>query len=330
MASAPSSLRVVSLLASCTDTVLALDLQHLLVGRSHECEGPGLERVAICTSSKLEGGPEMTNAEVDAAAGSSHAALQGLAYNPNAPQELIMEWALGCHRTDLDLLRSLKPDVVLTQVQDMDTVLPLAQAQAALRQVLHLQNVTIVHSDPQNLQDVWVDIQNIAAGMHAPDKGVELVARLQQRLKAAADCGRGRGPSKRLAVIQWTDPLYASGGWVPELIQLAGGADVFCKPGGPSVQFSVEELSSQRPDLLLFAVCGEPLFKVIQEAKQTLQRWSGTISGAQVVAVDAVRLFSRPGPLLVDSLEMLVELLHPEAQSYGLQGRTWCFVDHNS
>jgi len=120
--------------------------------------------------------------------------------------------------------------------------------------------------------------------------------------------------------------LYAAGGWIPELLQLAGAESLFAGPGELSATFSMDDLRECRADVILFAICGLPLHGAVNEARKALRDWPKLpiTATASLVAADAQKLFSRPGPFLVDSLETLVEILHPEAQSYGHYGISWC------
>mmetsp|Transcript_28479 Transcript_28479/g.54321 ORF Transcript_28479/g.54321 Transcript_28479/m.54321 type:complete len:336 (+) Transcript_28479:133-1140(+) len=316
-------LRVVSLLPSCTDTVIALGMQHLLVGISHECEGEGVSGLPTCTSNKFDS-ESMTLADVDAASGSQRNALWGAAFGGLAPKAILLEWGLGCYRTDMAKLKELQPDVVLTQVQEGPQVLSRASMQEALRECLGIQSLHVVHSDPQTMEEVFADMRNIAESMQAGPKGQELELRLRRRVQAVRDCVRGRA-AKRVACVQWTDPLYLAGGWVPELISMAGGTDIFATTGGPSIEISDEELVGSEVDVVVFAICGFQMKDTLKEVQKALARWMSMNNPpkASMIATDAVRMFSRPGPLLVDTLEMLVEILHPEAQEYGHRMHNW-------
>ncbi|GIL85546.1 hypothetical protein Vretimale_13375 [Volvox reticuliferus] len=156
---------------------------------------------------------------------------------------------------------------------------------------------------------------------------------LQRRLQAAADSARGR-PRPRVVVVQWPDPLFAAGGWVPQLVELAGARDVLGRVEAATT-FSAQQLADTRPEVLVFALCGFSLSESQRLAAQALEQLAAecraaaeALQTARVIVTDGLRVFSRPGPWLVHSLEVLVEALHGEAQEYGHEGRLWALLPH--
>ena len=240
----------------------------------------------------------------------------------------------GVYRTDLDALRECEPDVVLTQVQGLgvlggDTVREVERAVSDWAG----RPVEVVHLAANSLEEAMEDVSRVASAAGMPEEGRALVASLRWRMRAAQDAARGR-PVRRLACVQWPDPLYAAGAWVPELVHMAGAEDVLAATaearGG---QVDEEDVVRGKPDVLLLAICGVGLRENKQHARNLARRLAPLMPGAQstclsagLAACDGLRTLSRPGPLLADALEMLVEMLHPEAQGYGRRGTDWDWV----
>uniref|UniRef100_A0A7S1X490 Fe/B12 periplasmic-binding domain-containing protein n=1 Tax=Tetraselmis chuii TaxID=63592 RepID=A0A7S1X490_9CHLO len=329
-------MRVVSLLPSATDTLVALGLhRQLLVGRSHECDLQEVADVPSVTESKL-GNLDEECCVINQAMSTCKSGLGDVAmWSPNPSQsELLMSNGLAVYTTHLAELRKLRPDVILTQVQDIPcwlqgTAETVPQWEVALEQCIGY-HCRIVHLTANSMAEVYTDMQAVAEAVGAGDKGRTLVADMKRRLQVAADVCKGR-PVPRVVCVQWPDPWFAAGSWVPELIRMAGGRDVMGREE-EAVQFSPEELQGTAPDVVLFALCGFSLRQSLQEATKAVAAARGAFKATpaakagRLVAFDGTRLFSRPGPLLADTLEALVEALHSEAQPFGHEGRGWARV----
>jgi iron complex transport system substrate-binding protein len=330
-ASGGGKLRVVSLLPSATDSVRALGLLSLLVGRTHECDWPEVAALPALTGDKLGGGGDASAADIDAAASSSGAALAELATWGRPSPWALLASGLGCYAVDLEALRELRPDVILTQLQGLPTSggggggATREAYEAALSALLGYAP-RVVHLAATDLAGAWADVGAIAAGLGEARRGETVVAELTARLAAAADAARGRRPWA-VACIQWAAPWYAAGGWCHELLRMAGANDVVgC--AGDCVAFEPAQLAAKAPEVLLFAICGFGLDASVAEARRALAELPAAArERARVLVVDGVRVFSRPGPWLVESLETLVEALHPEAQRYGHEGRLWARLE---
>lgn len=188
----------------------------------------------------------------------------------------------------------------------------------------------VVHCAAQDLEGAWADMQRIADAVGAAERGRQLVRGLRQRMEAAATACRGR-PPRRVAVLQWPQPLYAAGSWVPQMVSACHSTDV-CGRADEAVCLSEEALEAAQPDVLIFALCGLTLQQSLRSAAVVARRLGGpegrwgrlpAVARGRVAVVDGERVFSRPGPLLAESMEVLVEILQPEAQGYNHQGRLW-------
>lgn len=192
--------------------------------------------------------------------------------------------------------------------------------------------VRIVHMDPQNLEDVWGDFLQVANALHEPEKGRAAVERMKDRIRLVQGLAKGR-QKRRVLCLQWMDPLFAAGAWVPELLSLAGGESVAAEAGGPSVALTEESLTNVRPEVVIFAICGCDLKQSVKEVTSAAKR--GILEHVERVkvgklamaVVNAAKLFSRPGPTLIESLEVIAEVLYPESQPFGHRGKLWTSLE---
>jgi iron complex transport system substrate-binding protein len=240
------------------------------------------------------------------------------------------------YRTRLDALRAAAPDVILTQVQCASGALAMSDALAALRAVCPCgaggAAPRVVQLEADSLEGAWADVTAVAAALGAADAGAALVARAKERIWAVAAAACGRGPPRRAALVQWAAPIYACGAWVPDLIRAAGGADA-CSvpPGGASLAMTPQQLTAAAPDVLILALCGLGVEEAAAEAPSLAallgeEAWAAlpAVRCDAVFAADAVRLFSRASPgYLAATVELLAEVLHPEAQPHGHEGVRW-------
>lgn len=295
-----------TLIASATEIVCALGLEDQLVGRSHECDfPPSVKRLPVCTEPRFN--VEGTSREID----------------ERVKQTLQDE--ISVYRVFEDRLRELRPDVIVTQshcavcaVSETDVGRALGGWPGPKPRVISLQ--------PQNLDDVWVSIQAVADALDVADKGKTVVRRLRERIDAI---GVKAAPLAKptVACLEWLDPLMAGGNWAPELVALAGGVNLFGVAGRHSPWMSWDDLALRDPDVVIALPCGFDLARTVAEMKQleTHAMWSGlrAVRAGRVYATDGNQYFNRPGPRLVESLEILAEILHPEEFHFGHRGTGW-------
>lgn len=299
--------RIVSLIASATEIVCALGFEDQLVGRSHECDyPPGVKRLPVCTAAKLN--IHKSSAEIDRQVKS------------------LVEKALAVYDVDAALLERLEPDVIVTQSQCEVCAVSLRDVERAVCSWLQ-RCPRIVSLKPDALVDVWRDIADVAGALGAYDRGVELVERLQSRMNPLAEKARALTEQPRVACIEWVEPLMAAGNWVPELVELAGGDNLFGTAGKHAPWMTWEQLSAADPDVIVFMPCGYDLARTRQdvpllEAKPGWGELKAVRTG-RVFVTDGNQYFNRPGPRLVESLEMLAEILHPAAFRYHHEGTGW-------
>jgi iron complex transport system substrate-binding protein len=285
--------RVISLLPAATEIVAALDALDALVGVTHECDFPPEVRAL----------PRVTRTAVD---GSADAAAIDAAVRQLAAGGAPLFEVLEAETT------ALSPDVILTQgLCDVCAVSEVAVRALAARLTPAPRIVSLTAS---SLDGVLDDVSRVAEALGLRERGVALVAALRQRLAAVeASVRAGALARPRVAVIEWTDPLYAAGHWTPELVELAGGDDVLGARGAHSRVVTLAELRSAAPDVVVISPCGFDLPRAAAEARRLLGRadWSW-VRGRPVWAVDANALLTRPGPRLVDGVETFAGILHPD------------------
>jgi len=319
--------RIVSLLPAATEIVCALGLRDRLVGRSHECDEPA----------DVAGLPALTRPRIDPAASSREIheqvgrALSGgntATGTPAIPGAICSAGtssgsSAALFDLDVEALAALRPDLVLTQAACDVCAIAFADVQAAVRK--SGVSAEVVALSPAMLADVFGDVLTVGRATGTLAKAREVVARLRAR-RASVACrvaALGRRPDHRrprVAVIEWLDPPMAAGNWVPELVTLAGGDDVLGKPGTHSHWISWADVAAADPDVVILAPCGFTRDRIVAEAaapviRSTLAQLRAWREG-RVWAVDGHHLLNRPGPRLLDSLEVLAEVLHPAAFAF--------------
>jgi len=302
-----AELRVVSLLASATEIVCALGFRNALVARSHECDyPPEVESLPTVTESKLDAG-QPSRAVDDAVKG-------------------IVEQGLSVYRVDAERLRALRPDVIVTQTQCEVCAVSPRDLELALRDWTGT-SPRVVSLEPNRLEDVWRDMLAVAAALDATPAGLGLVARMRRRMEGIARVTQGIVHHPTVACVEWIDPLMAAGNWMPELVAMAGGRDLFGRAGEHSPWLGWDELRRANPEVIVIQPCGYDIPRARREMPVLTGAagWDGlrAVGAGRVFLVDGNRYFNRPGPGLVESLEILVELLHPGRMRFGHEGRGW-------
>lgn len=309
--------RIVSLLPSATEIVCGLGLRSALVGRSHECDFPrGVETLPVVTRPRvpLSGGSRAIDAQVRELARQAQA-----------------EDALGVYAIDLELLRRLAPTHIITQTQCEVCAVSLEEVERAVAALVDF-DVRLVSLAPNSLADIWSDIGRTADALAVAEPGREFVRALQRRIeRVRRDCEAARteaqgGARPRVAVIEWADPLMTAGHWTMELVEQAGGESLIGAPRGPSLRFEWDDLAVADPDVIIIAPCGFDLARTREDAallrKDPRWRTLRAVQAGRVAIIDGNQYINRPGPRVVESLEIIAEILHPK-RSYGHRGAAW-------
>jgi iron complex transport system substrate-binding protein len=301
--------RIVSLLPSATEIVAALGLADRLVGRSHQCDFPaGVEALPMLSSTKV--------------------ALDGDSRDIDRRVNEIIAQGVSVYRVDADLLRSLRPDVILTQTQCAICAVTPADLEDALCQwVSPERSPELVSLAPDDLRDVWGDILRVGEALGVRAQAKLVVAELQERLETIAARAAAAGTRPTVAAIEWIDPLMAGGNWMPELIEIAGGTSLFAQPGQHSPWLEWDALVAADPDVILLLPCGFRIDQSLADLPLLTARpeWAGlkAVQAGKVFVIDGHHYFNRPGPRLVESAEIIAEILHPALFDFGHQGTGW-------
>ena len=282
-------MRIVSLVPHATELLFALGLGDDVVAVTHECDFP-LEVLELprVTRDVLPAG--LSAAEIDAAVRER------------------TEHGKAIYELDEDRLEGLEPDLIVTQelcavcAVSYDDVVEVAGRIATAPRVISL--------DPKTLGEAMGDIRTIAQATGVRDAALELVTRQRARIDAVRRAVKDADPV-RVAAIEWLDPVFVAGHWTPQIIELAGGADVLGFAGEHSEQSTWETVAAARPEVVVVMPCGYDAERSREEALRYAAELRG-VGARRTVAVDAAAYFSRPGPRLVDGLELMAHVLHPD------------------
>jgi iron complex transport system substrate-binding protein len=303
----PSDLRIVSLLPSATEIVAALGLTDAIVGRSHECDyPPEIKDRPVCTEAQLNS--EKPSAQIDADV-----------------LDLVQK-ALSIYKIKTDVLEQLQPTHIVTQDQCDVCAVNFADVEKAVAELTQSQP-KVISLQPNVLNDVWADIERVAATLGVESQSV--LTQLQSRVEVCRQKTQGLAESDRptVAAIEWTEPLMATGNWIPELVELAGGQCLFGVVGKHSPYLEWDALVKADPEVIIIMPCGFDLERTRQETMPLTHRpeWSSlhAVRSGKVFITDGNAYFNRPGPRLVDSLEILAEILHPDIFDFGYRGTGW-------
>src|SRR5438093_13714943 len=288
--------RIVSLLPAATEITAALGLMEQVVGVSHECDFPkeanARQRVTHCP-----------------------------VHNAGLPSGEVDQWVRRALREngtiyaiDERLLRELRPDVILTQklcdvcAVGYGTVARLAETLPGPPRVVNL--------EPTSLSDIFENIRHVAQAGGVLERAEKVIANLSARVEAVRERAAHFADRPRCFLMEWVDPPFCSGHWGPELVEIAGGHDPLGRKHQPSAQIDWEQVLDAAPDIIVLALCGYDI-DLARRDYELLRRFSGFDSlpaarNGEIYLVNASAYFARPGPRIVDSLEILAGILHPE------------------
>lgn len=290
-----SGRRIVSLLPSATEMVCALGLESALVGVTHECDyPPSVLKLPKVTRTRIPA--DVSSAEID---------------------ELVRERAPTGHALytlDAELLARLGPDLIVTQ--GLCDVCAVAEEEVRAVACALAGRPRVVNLEPHSLETMFDALRSIAIAAGVERAADEVVARLEARVAVVAQRSAKITGRPRVALLEWLDPPFSSGHWSPELVRLAGGNEVLGIEGQTSRTLSWDEVVAARPEFILLACCGFDVERTLRDAPilATVAGWSElpAVRNDRVYVIDGSQYFSRPGPRLVDSLEILAHALHPD------------------
>lgn len=292
--------RIVSFLPAATEITYALGAGDEIVGRSHECDYPAqVQRLPVVSRPALAIG-EMNQGEIDNAVTAQLASGESL------------------YQVDELLLRELAPDVVFTQDLCQVCAPSGMELTRALRDLPSKPEVLWL--TPRTIEEIEQNILDIGRATERALEAESLIADNRERIGKVRDAVADR-PVRRVAFLEWTDPVFCPGHWVPEMITIAGGLDPLGKPGGDSERVTWDSVAAGSPELIIVAPCGYDLPRA-REAAKSIAR----IPGARIIAVDANAYFARPGPRVAEGVELLAHLFHPESCPWPHDARPWAEI----
>ncbi|AFY95034.1 cobalamin-binding protein [Chamaesiphon minutus] len=299
-------LRLISLLPSATEIIACLGLTDRLVGISHECDyPPEIKDRAVCTSARLS---------IHQPSGEIHQEVDKL-----------LAAAMSIYEINLDVLTQLQPTHIITQDQCDVCAVSFPEVEKAVAKLTN-SHPQIISLQPDTIADVWADIQRVGETLNVDWQPI--VATLQKRVKICqTQCQNLQSPLPKVACIEWTDPLMLAGNWIPELVEMAGGKPIGGVTGQHSPRISWDELVAADPDTIIFMPCGFDLDRTRIEAQPLTKhpQWQqlAAVKQDRVYITDGNAYFNRPGPRLVESLEILTEILNPQVCNYGHYRTGW-------
>lgn len=299
--------RIVSLLPAATEIICALGLEHQLVGRSHECDyPPGISNLPICSSAKFLPGSD--SAEID-----------------RQVKEILSE-SLSIYTIDRDLIKSLAPEVIITQAQCEVCAVSLKDVETALADLLD-KKCQLISLQPNGLDDVYGDIRMIAGQLGVENAAEELLELSAERINIIRHKLKFITEKPTVACIEWLSPLMMAGNWTPEIVEIAGGLPILTEAGKHSSYINFQDIITVNPDIILIMPCGFSIQRTLQEIGLFLDTpgWADlkAVKSQRVYIADGNQYFNRSGPRITDSIEIMAEIINPKQFIFGYEGNGW-------
>ena len=299
--------RIISLLPASTEIICALGLSDNLVGRSHECDYPeSVKALPICSDAKFL--PGAKSAEID-----------------QQVKEILTE-ALSIYEIDKALIQSLKPDVIITQAQCEVCAVSLKDVEEALSNLVSAET-KIISLEPNTLADIFREIKEISVVFDVKEAGDNLIKDLQERIDLIKHKLKFFPSKPKVALIEWLSPIMVAGNWIPELVEIAGGTPLLAENGKHSPFVEWQQIYDANPDILIVASCGFSIARTLQEIDLLLNlpgwRDLEAVKNNRIYIADGNAYFNRSGPRIVDTIEILAEIITPKYFNYGYEGEGW-------
>jgi iron complex transport system substrate-binding protein len=299
--------RIVSLLPAATEIICALGLEHQLVGRSHECDyPPGISNLPICSSAKFL--PSSDSAEID-----------------RQVKEILSE-SLSIYTIDRDLIKSLAPEVIITQAQCEVCAVSLKDVELALSDLLD-KECQLISLEPNGLNDVYGDIRIIAGQLGVENAAEELLELSAERINIIRHKLKFITEKPTVACIEWLSPLMMAGNWTPEIVEIAGGLPILTEAGKHSSYINFQDIITVNPDIIMIMPCGFSIQRTLQEIGLFLDTpgWADlkAVKSQRVYIADGNQYFNRSGPRITDSIEIMAEIINPKQFIFGYEGNGW-------
>jgi len=299
--------RIISLLPAATEIVCALGLEHSLVGRSHECDFPAsVKRLPVCSEANFA--DDLSSLEIDIKV-----------------KEILTE-ALSIYTVKREVIKELAPDVVITQAQCEVCAVSLKDVEEALDNYLDKES-HILSLQPNKLGDIFEDIKTVAQALGVTDAGDVLVEDLQERVDIIRHKLKYVESRPTVACIEWLEPLMVSGNWIPEVVSTAGGSSILAEAGKHSPFVKWEDIQQANPDVIVVMPCGFSIERTMKEMNILLDLPGFAellaVKNNRLYITDGNQYFNRPGPRIVDSIEIIAEIIHPKLFNFGYEGNGW-------
>ena len=301
-------MRIATLLPSATEICCALGLAGEIVAVTHECDYPP----------EIRGRLVVVHPLVDSRAPSGEI---------DAQVEAAVAGGESLYRIDADALAAAHPELVITQDLCHVCALPSMDVDALADRLPGSPRILRLH--PHTLADILAEIGEVGAATHRETEARRIIAGLRERITRVETAVRGRAQVP-VFCMEWLDPPFCGGHWMPEIAGLAGGREVLGRQGRPSVRVGWAEIARARPEVIVLTVCGFGMPRTLEEVSriERAPEWSGleAVRAGRVYATDAGSFFSRSGPRIVDGLEILAAILHPEAATWPTPPGSWARV----
>ena len=299
--------RIISLLPAATEIICALGLSDNLVGRSHECDYPeSVKALPICSDAKFL--PGANSAQID-----------------QQVKEILTE-ALSIYEIDKALIQSLKPDVIITQAQCEVCAVSLKDVEKALSNLVSAET-KIISLEPNTLADIFREIKEISVILDVEKAGNILIEDLEERIDLIKHKLKFFPAKPKVALIEWLSPIMVAGNWIPELVEIAGGTPLLAENGKHSPFVEWQQIYDANPDILIVTPCGFSIARTLQEIDLLLNlpgwRDLESVKNNRVYIADGNAYFNRSGPRIVDTIEILAEIITPKYFNYGYEGEGW-------
>ncbi len=300
--------KIVTLIPSATEIVSFLGFKKSIVGRSHECDYPkDLNNIIKLTSPKIN--------------------IEGSSKEIDTQINTILENSLSVYKVDVEQLKILEPDFVVTQAHCEVCAVSFSEVKDIVFKYLN-NKTKIISLQPNTLNEVFDDIRRVANGLSIDKEAADrLIKPLEIRLENIKNKTLNQ-IKPTVACIEWIDPLMAAGNWIPEMVNISGGKDVFGKPGKDSHWIKFEEIKKHDPDIIIFLPCGFNIEKTKNELDKLIfkdNKWNklNAFKTKNFYVADGNQFFNRPGPRLVESLEIFAEITHPKIFNFKHENSGW-------
>ncbi len=299
--------KIISLLPAATEIICALGLEQQLIGRSHECDYPeSVKHLPVCSSAKFLPGSD--SAEID-----------------RQVKEILSD-SLSIYNIDKELIKSLAPDVIITQAQCEVCAVSLKDVESAMSDLLE-KGCQVISLEPHELSDIYRDIRNLADELGAGAEATDLLELSEERIDIIRHKLKFITEKPKVACIEWLSPLMIAGNWTPEIIEIAGGIPVLTEKGKHSGYVSFKDIENQDPDIIILMPCGFSVERTLKEINLLLELpgWKElkAVQDNRIYIADGNQYFNRSGPRITDSIEIMAEIINPKQFVFGYEGEGW-------